>query len=94
MNPGFEIKEKFASLQEALLSAHPRMPVLLKEIHDFLDKEKHVVTLLSEEEIAIVVLGLKRQTATEITVSTASKKGGVKRADGKKDVQLTLDDIG
>lgn len=72
---GFEVKEKLARLQNALLTAHPTMPTLLREIHSNLKMDPAVVTLFSEEDIAIVVNGLKRQTATEIAVAAIGKKG-------------------
>ena len=68
----FELKEKVAALQAALLSAHPTMPVLLRTIHTQLRNDPELVTALSEEEIGQLVNCLKVQTRTEI-VTTASK---------------------
>ena len=68
---GFEIREKVAALQAALLEAHPQIPQLLRTIHSQLAKDPELVTLLSEAEIAVVVTGLKKQTQTELVTSLA-----------------------
>lgn len=68
-----EIQMKIAELQEALLSAHPTMPILLREIHTKLKADPAQVTLLSEEDIAIIVSGLKKQTNVELTNAPKSK---------------------
>jgi len=74
----FILKEKVASLEAALLSAHPTMPALLKEIHSALRAQPENVTLMSEEEISVIVRGLQKQTGTYLaeTVSKGSKKPG------------------
>lgn len=69
---------KINSLQEAIQTAHPTMPILLKEIHTILKNDPAVVTILSEEDIAIIVSGLKQQTKTEITQSSLKKKTSLK----------------
>jgi len=68
-----EIQMKIAELQEALLNAHPTMPLLLREIHKKLQADPATVTLLTEEEIAVIVSGLKLQTNVEL--ANASKSG-------------------
>lgn len=68
-----ELKMKIAELQSMILDAHPRMPLLLKDIHSILKNDPDNVTLLSEEDIGIIVAGLKKQTATEITTATLKK---------------------
>ena len=67
------IKMKISELESALLQAHPRMPILLREIHTILKSDPANVTALSEEDISILVSGLKKQTATEISASTLKK---------------------
>ena len=86
---GFQIKEKLAALQDAILAAHPTMPTLLREIHTQLRADKSIVTLMSPEEISIVVNGLKRQTNTELIVATM--KGSGSRSGGKKGMQKSFD---
>ena len=85
----FQIKEKLARLEAALLEKTPNMPTLLREIHTALKKDADVVTLLTEEECNILVQGLKKQTATEIAMS-AIKSGGTKKAMSKMQVGLDL----
>lgn len=70
---GFEIKEKIAALQEALLSSHPSLPVLLRTIHTQLRKDPEIVTLPGDEEIGIIVNCLKRQTQVELVTAPVKK---------------------
>lgn len=79
---GFELREKVLSLEQALLERHPRMPVLLREIHTVLRAQPENVTLFSEDEIAILVSGLKIQTGVEFAAS-ATKGSGAKSATAK-----------
>ena len=74
---GFALKEKVAELSEVLLSRHPRMPMLLKEIYVALHKQPENVTLMTPEEVQIVVNGLKVQTQTEFAAS-ATKPSATK----------------
>lgn len=79
---GFELKSKVAELESALTSRHPRMPQLLQEIWKALRDQPENVTLLSEEDIAVVVSGLKTQTGVEFA-SSAVKGSGAKSAIAK-----------
>mgnify|MGYP003386115690 FL=1 len=76
---GFIFKEKVAELSELILSKHPRMPLLLSEIHKTLKAYPENVTLLEESDLAIIVSGLKVQTGVEFA-SAAIKGGGSKSA--------------
>lgn len=73
-----DLQMKIASLQEAILQVHPRLPILLKEIHTILKNDPSIVTVLGEEEIATIVNGLKLQTKTEITAASLKKKTSLK----------------
>lgn len=73
-----ELQEKVAQLQEQLLTNHPQIPVLLRTIHTQLRKDPELVTLMTPEEIGIVVSGLKRQTNTEITTAVVKKSASTK----------------
>lgn len=86
-SPSYLIREKLASLEEALLSNTPTMPTLLRDIHRQLKQDPEVVTLLSEEECSILVRGLKKQTATSI--ATKAIKSGTKKAMSK----MTVSDL-
>lgn len=68
-----ELQQKLISLEAALTQRSPQIKVLCQEIHRTLKQQPENVTLLSEEEIAIVVGGLKVQTLTEFAVSTTKK---------------------
>ena len=72
---GFELAEKVQSLSKLILDKHPRMPVLLREIHTALSLQPENVTLMSEEEIGIIVSGLKVQTGIEFSASAISGAG-------------------
>lgn len=66
----YVLQEGIAKLQELILTAHPTLPVLLRTIHKQLRDDPELVTILSEEEIGIIINGLKVQTNTEIVTST------------------------
>lgn len=86
MSPALIVREKILTLQQQLLDANPRMPGLLQEIHNNLREDPEIVTLLPEPEIiAIVVAGLKKVTATEITAA-AIKGAGKKKTVGLDDI--------
>jgi hypothetical protein len=90
-NPGigYELREKVLRLSEAILSKHPTMPVLLREIHTTLRQQPENVTLMTEEEINIIVSGLKVQTNTEF--SAAALKGPGNKSAVSKIKSLGLD---
>lgn len=69
-----QVREKILSLQTALLERHPRMPILLQEIHAALKAQPENVTLLPEEEICILVKGLQQQTGVFLAESVVKKK--------------------
>lgn len=83
----YQIQEKLARLEAALLSKVPGLPSILREIHTTLKKDPDVVTLLSEAEVALIVRGLKKQTATEIATSAIKSP---KKAMSKMQVGLDL----
>jgi len=70
----YEIQEKLAQLEQALLEKLPTMPTLLRDIHRSLKNDPDTVTLLSEEECSILVRGLKQQTKTEIATTVRKAK--------------------
>lgn len=66
------IQDNIKELQEALLTAHPEMPSLLRKIHTKLKQDPALVTLLTEDEIVQVINGLTVQTNVQFA-SPASK---------------------
>lgn len=77
-----EISSKLDELQQALLTNHPAMATLLRDIHRTLKAQPEQVTLMSEDEIATVVAGLQKQTNTHLAALTMkpskSKKESLK----------------
>lgn len=73
---GSELYDKVIELQTSLLDRHPRMPSLLREIHTALRAQPENVTLLSEDQISVIVNGLKVQTGVEF--AAAATKGTAK----------------
>lgn len=85
-----EIKTKLEELQQALLTQHPTMPTLLRDIHKTLKAQPEQVTLMTEEEVAIVIQGLEKQTNSHLAAST------LKPTKAKKESlkNVTSDDLG
>ena len=70
-----DIREKIATLQSHLLTAHPLIPTLLRTIHTQLKADPEVVTLLEEGEILTIVNGLQHVTKIKLVeVSKPAKK--------------------
>lgn len=85
------IKSKILEMNTALLSNNPIMPILLREIHSHLRKDPELVTIISEEEIGMIVNGLKKQTSTELVTSTI--KQSTTKATKEKLSKVSVDDI-
>ena len=64
---------EMAELQAALDSNVPGFATILKRIHEKLRADPAVVTLMSEEEIAVVVKGLSRHSQIEVVAPKAVK---------------------
>lgn len=85
---GFELKQKVSELQAQLLEAHPKMPDLLRIIHSQLKADPENVTLLSEEEIHVIVEAQEKITQTKVVADiVAGKKSG------KSVKKITLADL-
>ena len=78
---------KISELHDAILTAHPQMPTLLRDIHQNLKLDPELTTLLTPEEVSIIVRGLSVQTQTTITTSILSK------SKGKAASKMSVDDI-
>ncbi len=86
MTPTEQVKERILSLEQTILESNPRLPILLREIKLLLVKDPEIVTNLSEEDIGIIVSGLKKQVGVELLgATTASAK--------KKSSKIGLDDL-
>jgi hypothetical protein len=64
---------KIAELEQAILNKHPSMATGLRDIHRTLLQHPENVTLLSPEEVGVLVRGLKLQTNTHIAVAAVKK---------------------
>jgi hypothetical protein len=86
-----EIKAKIAELNTLILSAHPTMPILLRDIHTQIRRDPELVTVISEEEIGMIVNGLKVQTNTALVTQTvkSAKSAATKKALSK----ISADDL-
>ena len=87
MSPHEIISLKIQELYEAVQSTLPNMPTLLRDIHSNLKQDPDLVTLLSPEEVSIIVSGLSKQTQTTITAQVLT--GGK----GKSLKKISVDDI-
>jgi DNA polymerase III psi subunit len=87
MTPHEIISLKISELQEAILASHPQMPTLLRDIHRNLSIDPENVTLLTPQQVSVIVSGLSKQTQTIITTSILS---GSK---GKSLKKISVDDI-
>lgn len=82
------VQDKIQQLQQRLLENHPTMPVLLQEIHKTLKQQPDNVTLLSDEQVGVIVRGLLQHTGTTLASAKAAK---AKKAAPKN---LSLADLG
>ena len=85
-NQAFEVTEKLAALEAALLQKLPTMPSILRDIHRSLKADPDTVTFLSEEECAVLVEGLTKQTGSAIATSAL-------KAPKKAMSKMTVDDL-
>lgn len=81
---------KIQELEAAILSSHPTMPTLLREIHMQIKKDPALVTVLAPEEIAKIVQGLQKQTAT-VLAGSVSKPNAATKAKLKN---ISAEDLG
>jgi hypothetical protein len=65
---------KIAELEQALLSAHPQMPMYLKQIHQELLKAPELVHIMTNEQRSVLIKALEKQTATSIFAALKPKK--------------------
>lgn len=74
------VADSISSLEEAIHTAHPRMPQLLHDIWSTLHSYPEQVTLLSEQQCAIVFSGLEKIVDADLAALTikGALKGGKK----------------
>ena len=76
---------KLAELETALKTGDPQFSYRLRDIHQTLRTDPEIVTILSEEEIGLIVAGCCKHT--DITIVAASSKSKT----GKKSQPITAD---
>lgn len=85
----YQIREKVAELDARIKGSLPGLPVLLQEIHKQLQKDPELITILSDEELGVIVAGLEKQTKTEIVSSSVA----ITAAKKKLKAGVSMDDI-
>lgn len=78
MDNATQVKEKLATLEANLNGQVQNLPTVLRDILKQLKADPEITSLLSEEECAIFVRGLKAQTNTEIAAAAKPKKKSTK----------------
>lgn len=68
-------KEKLMQLEEALNLDSPGFAYKLRDVHQAMAKQPDVVTILSEDEIALVVKGLSKMKGVVLGTETKSSGG-------------------
>lgn len=88
MNNADTVREKLLVLESRLKDNLPNIKDILRDIHSTLKNDPDVVTILTEDEVAILVNGLIKQTQSTVIGKVLNTKKS------KKDLQqLTLDDL-
>lgn len=82
-----EIFSKLEELQQALITLHPSMPILLQKIHKQLKADPAIVTIMSEDDIAILFRALETHSNIKLL------EVNVKKLPKKKGSELTEDDL-
>lgn len=85
-----ELLPKLAQLEQALLSADPKFPTHLREIHKYLIGFEELAHLLSEDQIAVILDAQQRKVG--IVLATETKKGTGKGS-SKNLKGVTADDL-
>lgn len=87
----FELMDRLAQLEAALLARDPMMKTHLGAIHKQLVQYEELVHLLSDEEIGKIVGAQQQHTNTALAAEVSSKAGKAKAAN--RTAQLGLSDL-
>jgi len=74
MNQTEQITMKIAELEQAMLSQHPQMPMYLKQIHQELLKSPELVHIMTNEQRAVLIRSLEKQTGVSVFAALKAKK--------------------
>lgn len=69
-----DVQMKIAELQSQILTSHPQMPVLLRDIHQTLKADPETVTLLTDIEVGTIITALQKYTGNFITAKASSPR--------------------
>lgn len=72
MNNYEQVKIKLSALEEQMQAKVPNLAGILADIRRTLNKDREVVTLLTDEEQRLIIEGLKKHTKA-VLVTTKSK---------------------
>ena len=75
-------------LQEAMNAEIPGFAYILQDIHKTLRADSSIVTLLSEEEISLIVSGLEKHADATITNAKTKAPGA-----SRKKTPISADDL-
>ena len=87
MTPHEVLSLKISELEESIKAATPGMSSLLRDIHQSLKLDPDQVTILSPEQVSVIVAGLSKQTQTTIVTSI------MKQSKGKSLKSIGMDDV-
>lgn len=82
-------KMKLAELEQKLLAEDKDYPFLLRDIHITMREDPNVVTVLTDEEIGLIVSGLSKHVGTTITPA----KSGSGRSKSGRTQPINADDL-
>lgn len=81
-------KNMLLELEDKLNNRVDNFPYLLRDIHQHLRRDPEIVTVLSDEEIGLIIRGIKTMTGTVLGTSATAKKTGGR---SKKSMPVTAD---
>lgn len=87
MNKETQLHEQILVLKDLLLKQHPQMPTLLQQLHHNIKKDEDLAMILSEEELGVIVEGLKAHANIQIATNVMKKTGSRSMKD------ISLDDL-
>lgn len=85
-----EVSDRIVELRDAIHSAHPKMPGLLQEIWKTTQSYPEQVTLLTEDQMEIIIAGLEKVVDTDLANITLKSATSGK----KSKVAITTDSLG
>lgn len=88
----YQVLERLAQLQEALLIRDPLMATHLAAIHKSMIEHEEIVNLLTDDEIATIVGAQQAHTGISLVAEVTGKKAGNAKAAARAS-KLSLGDL-